>query len=190
MIEKLNGRTIALTSIVDVTAEVGGGSRIWNWVRVREGAKIGRFVVLGDLVHIGPRVTVGDRTRIGNAAQLHSPAVVGPDVFIGPGAFLGNDKTPMVGKVYKEQPVTVGPHAIIGAMAKIMGGITIGAGAVVGMGSVVTKDVKVGEIVCGVPAKPMGFRPKHDAGRATEHWAPLAATDTCPVCDRPGGEDT
>jgi len=178
------------TSLVAVTAELGEGARVWNWVRIREHAKIGRFCVLGDLVHVGPSVVIGDRTRVGNAAQLHGPAVVGQDVFIGPGAFLGNDKSPMVGKVYNEQPVTVGHHAIIGAGAKIMGGVAIGAGAVVGMGALVLKDVGVGEIVYGVPAQVKAYRCKHDRGTAHEHWAPLASTDLCPVCDMPGGEDT
>jgi len=190
MIEKQTSPKTELTSIVDVTAAIGEGTRIWNWVRVREGAKIGRYVVLGDMVHVGPNCTIGDRTRVGNAAQLHSPAVVGNDVFIGPMAFLGNDRTPMNGKEYAEQPVTIGHHAVIGAGAKIMGGVTIGAGAVVGMGAVVIQDVGVGEIVCGVPAKLKGYRPKHDAGTAHEHWAPMADTDLCPICDKPGGLDT
>jgi len=181
---------IEKTSLVDVSATLGEGVRIWNWVRVREGAKLGRFVMLGDHVHVGPNVTIGDRVRIGNAAQLHSPAVIGPDVFIGPGAFLGNDRTPMNAKGYTEQGVTVGPHAIIGACAKIMGGVCIGAGAVVGMGAVVLHDVMPGEIVCGVPAKVKGQRPKHGRGTALEHWAPLGEDDECPVCGEAGGKET
>ena len=190
MIEKQTSPKTELTSIVDVTAAIGEGTRIWNWVRVREGAKIGRYVVLGDMVHVGPNCTIGDRTRVGNAAQLHSPAVVGNDVFIGPMAFLGNDRTPMNGKIYAEQPVTVGHHAVIGGGAKIMGGVCIGAGAVVGMGAVVIEDVPVGAIVVGVPAKQKGWRVKHMAGTAEEHWAPMAANDTCPVYDLPGGVNT
>lgn len=161
---------------------LGDQVQVWNWTHIRSGASIGHGVVIGEMVHIGPRVRVGYCSRIGNKADIHEPAEIGHHVFIGPMAFIGNDRTPNVCKPYTPQPVKIGDYAIIGAAAKIMGGVEIGEGAVVGMGAVVLQDVAPGEIVVGNPARFLRHRNKHGVGTVWEHWAPLSPEDICPFC--------
>lgn len=173
---------VAPTAIVEEGVALGAECVVWNWVHIRAGASLGIGVSVGGGAYIGPGVQVGAGTRIGGGAQLHDPARVGRDVFVGPLAFLSNDPTPLIGKTYTPLGVTIRDHAIIGAGAKILGGVEIGEGAVVAMGAVVIRDVPPGAIVCGCPAVVKKQRAKHFAGTAVEHWAPLSEEDDCPFC--------
>ena len=83
------------------------------------------------------------------------------DVFIGPNATFTNDKFPRSRKPPAEfQRIVLKRGASIGANATILGGVTVGEGAIVGAGSVVTRDVPPGVIVCGNPAREAGRVPE------------------------------
>ena len=174
--------------VVDETAVLDAGVRLWNWVRVREHVIIQAGTVCGDYVHIGPHVLIGRGCRIGNGAQVHEAANIGDRVFLGPNAFIGNDRTPMAGKDWECQSVTICDDVVVGAGAKIMGGVRVGAGAIIGMGAVILDDVPPGVVVRGMPGKPNRLRVQHYPGTAHEHWAPYGEADGCPLCKEWGLE--
>lgn len=179
---------IAPTAIVDATVKLGDGVVIWHWCLLRGPSEVGDFVSFGSGAHMGPRCTIGSRTRIGDAAQIHEPAMIGHRVFIGPNVFIGNDRTPMVAKDWEAQPVRVGDDAVIGAGAYLMGGVSIGAGAVVGMATLVLEDVEPGAVVVAAPRgglRLLRYRAKHMVGTAFEHWGPVGVDEACwwPNCE-------
>lgn len=143
------------TAIVEPGASVGEGTNIWHWTHVREGAKIGKDCNIGQCVYIDNDVVIGDRCKIQNGANLYGPLEIGDDVFIGPGAVVCNDAFP---RAYEwdrcAAPLTqIMDKASIGAMAVVLPWTIVGHGAMVGAGSVVTRNVPRNSVVTGVPAE-------------------------------------
>lgn len=101
-------------------------------------------------VWIGNGVVIGDRCRIQAHAFIPEGVSIGNDVFIGPGVTFTNDRYPPSTNWAKTR---VEDMVALGAGAIILPGVTIHAGATVGAGSVVTKDVKAGATVMGNPAR-------------------------------------
>ena len=139
------------------SSEVGDGTRIWAFAHVLAGARIGAECNICDNVFIENDVVVGDRVTVKSGVQLWDGLRVGDDVFIGPNATFTNDPFPR-SKVYEHEVAVarVEDGASIGANATILPGVTIGARAMVGAGSVVTRDVPAGAIVAGNPARVVG----------------------------------
>jgi acetyltransferase-like isoleucine patch superfamily enzyme len=138
-------------------SDVGDGTRIWAFAHVLPGARIGSECNICDQVFIEGDVVVGDRVTIKNGVQLWDGLRVGDDVFIGPNATFTNDRFPR-SKHYDHEVLEthVGDGASIGANATVLPGVTIGARAMVGAGSVVTRDVPAGAVVVGNPARVVG----------------------------------
>jgi UDP-2-acetamido-3-amino-2,3-dideoxy-glucuronate N-acetyltransferase len=145
------------TAEVSSKAKVGEGSKVWNGVQIREGASIGVSCVLGKDVYIDANVIIGDRVKIENTTQVFSGVTLEDDVFVGGGTFFTNDLRPRA-FIPLEKPIetTVKRGASIGANCTIICGITIGEYAMVGAGSVVTKDVPDYTLVFGNPAVSRG----------------------------------
>jgi acetyltransferase-like isoleucine patch superfamily enzyme len=139
------------------TSEVGQGTRIWAFAHVLAGARIGADCNVCDHVFIENDVVVGDRVTIKSGVQLWDGLRIGDDVFIGPNATFTNDRFPR-SKHYDHVVLEthVGDGASIGANATVLPGVTIGARAMVGAGSVVTRDVPAGAVVVGNPARVVG----------------------------------
>ncbi len=139
------------------TADVGEGTRVWAFTHVLAGARIGADCNICDHVFIENDVIVGDRVTVKSGVQLWDGLRVGDDVFIGPNATFTNDPFPR-SKVYEHAvaQTRVENGASIGANATILPGIIVGARAMVGAGSVVTRDVPPGAIVAGNPARVIG----------------------------------
>lgn len=137
-------------------ATIGDGTRIWQFVVVLEGARIGRECNICAHVLIEGDVVVGDRVTVKSGVQLWNGVRLGDDVFVGPNATFTNDRHPR-SKVYPSQflETVVEKGASIGAGAVILPGLRIGAGAMIGAGAVVTKNVPAGMTVVGNPARPM-----------------------------------
>ncbi len=147
------------TAIVEEGAQLGEGTRIWHFAHVRNGAKIGKNGNIGKDVYIDTNVVIGDNCKIQNFASLYHGLTVGNDVFIGPHVCFTNDLYPRASIWTDERLVKtkVKDGASIGANSTIVAGVTIGASAMVGAGSVVTKDVPDHALVFGNPARIHGF---------------------------------
>lgn len=150
--------SVASTAIADETAVIGEGTRIWNFVHVREKAKIGKDCVLADYVYVGRGVKIGDKVKIQNRATIYEGVTIENKVFVGPHVSFTNDLYPRSFNTnWKILPTHVKKGASIGAKTVIICGITIGEYALIGAGSVVTEDIPAYALAYGNPAKIRGF---------------------------------
>jgi UDP-2-acetamido-3-amino-2,3-dideoxy-glucuronate N-acetyltransferase len=137
---------------------IGRGTRVWAFAHVLSGARIGEDCNICDGVFVENDVVVGDRVTVKCGVQLWDGIVLEDDVFVGPNATFTNDPFPRSRRYPEHFPRTlVRRGASIGANATLLPGITIGVGAMVGAGSVVTRDVPDGAIVVGNPARVTGW---------------------------------
>lgn len=134
--------------------QIGDRTRIWAFVHILSGAKIGVDCNICDHTFIENDVIVGDRVTIKCGVQLWDGVLVEDDVFIGPNVTFTNDPFPRSKAYLAKHPVTVLEKGCsIGANATILPGIRIGRYAMVGAASVVTKDVPPYALVVGCPAR-------------------------------------
>jgi UDP-2-acetamido-3-amino-2,3-dideoxy-glucuronate N-acetyltransferase len=158
------------------TDAVGAGTRVWAFAHVLPGARLGADCNVCDHVFIENDVVVGDRVTIKCGVQLWDGIRLGDDVFVGPNVTFTNDRFPR-SKVYPEEfPQTiVQDGASLGANSTILPGLTIGRNALIGAGTVVTKDVPPNAIVVGNPGRIVGY-----AGASTPE-APVPAAPVSPA---------
>ena len=147
------------SAIVDEGAELGSGTRVWHFVHVCEGARIGEGVSLGQGVFVGNRVIVGDRCKVQNNVSLYDNVILEEGVFCGPSMVFTNVYNPraLVERKDEYRDTLVRKGATLGANCTIVCGVTIGAFAFVAAGAVVTADVKPYALMAGVPAKQLGW---------------------------------
>jgi len=143
--------------------QLGTGVTIWHFVNLY-GCSIGDFTTVGTFVEIQNGAKVGARCKIGSHSFICEGVTIEDDVFIGHGVMFINDNrpqstssdgTPEKRDDWEHRFVTtqVKKGARIGSNCTILGGVTIGEGALIGAGSVVTKDVPAGITVAGNPAR-------------------------------------
>jgi UDP-2-acetamido-3-amino-2,3-dideoxy-glucuronate N-acetyltransferase len=145
-------------SAIVETESVGAGTQVWAFVHILPGAHIGEDCNLCDHVFIENDVLVGDRVTIKSGVQLWDGVRIEDDVFIGPNATFTNDHFPRSKQYPEKYAVTViQKGASIGANATILPGVTVGRNAMVGAGSVVTKDIPPNAIVAGNPARIVNY---------------------------------
>ncbi|MGP8271099.1 MAG: DapH/DapD/GlmU-related protein [Terracidiphilus sp.] len=150
---------VFIHELADVSSDaIGAGTRIWQFVVVLSGARIGKDCNICAYVFIENDVVIGDRVTIKCGVQLWDGLRVGNDVFIGPNATFTNDPYPR-SKMYpdKYMKTTIEDGASIGAGVTILPGLSIGAGALVAAGAVVTRSVEPRSLVCGNPARHVRF---------------------------------
>lgn len=147
--------SIHLTAVVDDGAKIGNGSRIWHFSHVSAGATIGPDCVLGQNVFIGPGVEIGAGVKIQNNVSVYAGVIVADDVFLGPSCVFTNVLTPRAHVERKQEfaETAVGRGVTVGANATIVCGHSLGEFALIGAGSVVTKDVPAHAVMIGNPAR-------------------------------------
>jgi acetyltransferase-like isoleucine patch superfamily enzyme/dTDP-4-dehydrorhamnose 3,5-epimerase-like enzyme len=136
---------------------IGAGTRIWEFVQILEGSRIGSGCNICHGVFIESDVVIGNNVTIKPGVQIWDGTTIEDEVFVGPNVTFTNDLFPR-SKRWPEQVLktVVRANASIGANATILPGVTIGKGAMVGAGAVVTKDVPDFAIVYGNPAQVKG----------------------------------
>jgi len=147
------------TAIVDDGAQIGEDSRIWHFVHVCGGAKIGEGVYLGQNVFVANKVTIGDNCKIQNNVSVYDNVHLQEQVFCGPSMVFTNVYNPRSGVERKDQylDTLVEKGASLGANCTIICGVIIGKYAFIGAGAVVNKNVKPYALMVGVPAKQIGW---------------------------------
>ncbi len=146
------------------STQLGPGTRVWQFCVVLPGARLGRDCNVNAQCLIENDVVLGDRVTLKSGVQLWDGLRVEDDVFIGPNVTFTNDKYPRSKRPPPSFARTVLRRgAAIGANATVLCGVEIGAGAMVGAGSVVTRSVPPGELWVGNPARPRGPAPRLDA---------------------------
>jgi acetyltransferase-like isoleucine patch superfamily enzyme len=181
------------TAEVSPDANVGDGTRIWRQAHVREHAFIGKTCNIGKGVYIDARVRIGSNVKIQNHVSIFEGVTLEDGVFIGPHVCFTNDLLPRAitpdGKLksaddWEITPTLVKYGASIGAGSVIVCGITIGEFALVGAGSIVTRDVSPHALVFGNPARHHGYvcRCAHRLSHIQEEEDRL--TGECEVCGR------
>lgn len=147
------------SAIVDDGAQIGEGSRIWHFVHVCAGARIGKGVSLGQNVFVGNRVLIGDRCKIQNNVSVYDNVTLEDGVFCGPSMVFTNVYNPrgLIERKDQYRDTLVKRGATLGANCTIICGVTIGAFAFVGAGAVVNKDVPDFAMILGVPARHVGW---------------------------------
>ncbi|MEK6887266.1 MAG: DapH/DapD/GlmU-related protein [Nanoarchaeota archaeon] len=153
------------TAEVSSKAKIGANSKVWNHVQIREDSEIGDNCIIGKGVYVDKGVKIGNNVKIGNSASLFYGLIVEDGVQISPHVCFTNDKLPRAinhdGTLKSEKDwvlsrTLVRYGASIGSKSVILP-VTIGKWALVGAGSVVTKDVPDYGLVVGNPAKLMGY---------------------------------
>ena len=147
------------TAIVDTGACIGEGTKIWHWVHVCGGAKIGKNVSLGQNVFVGNKVCIGDNCKVQNNVSLYDNVTLEEGVFCGPSMVFTNVYNPrsLIERKNEYRTTYVERGATLGANCTIICGVKIGSFAFVGAGAVVNRDVKPYALMVGVPAKQIGW---------------------------------
>lgn len=157
---------IQKTAIVDKTVKIGKNTKIWHYVQIRENTKIGDNCILGKNVYIDFNVKIGNNVKIQNNSSIYHGSEIEDGVFIGPHVVLTNDKNPRAVNPdltlksetdWKVGKIRVKKGASIGARSVILPNLIIGEFAMIGAGSVVTKDVPAYALVYGNPTKLQGY---------------------------------
>jgi len=151
------------TAIIDDGAKIGTGSRIWQWVHVCAGAKIGSDVSLGQNVFVGNKVIIGNKCKIQNNVSVYDNVHLEEGVFCGPSMVFTNVYNPrsLIERKDEYQDTFIKKGATLGANCTIVCGITVGKFAFIGAGAVVNKNVPDYALMVGVPSKQIGWMSEH-----------------------------
>jgi len=152
-------KPVKIHALADVqSSAIGEGTTVWQFCVVLPQARIGKHCNINAQVFIENDVVIGNDVTIKSGVQVWDGLRIADRVFIGPNVTFTNDFLPRS----KRRPDTflqtvIEHHASIGANATVVGGVRIGAYAMVGAGSVVTKAVPAYALVYGNPAKLKGY---------------------------------
>ncbi len=151
--------SMPVMNFIGKNVKLGNNVKIWNFAYVGDNAVIGDNVSIGSLAHVDYNVKIGNNVKIEGLVYIAPLSIIGNDVFIGPNAVLTNDPYPpssrMIGVIIEDM-------AVIGGGSVIKAGVRIGKKSVVGMGSVVIRDVPPETVVVGNPAKPIYGRDAYE----------------------------
>lgn len=169
------------TAIVDDGAVIGEGCRVWHFVHICGGARIGHSCSFGQNVFVGNDVHIGDNVKIQNNVSVYDAVTLEDDVFCGPSMVFTNVYNPRAAVVRKNEyrRTLVKRGATLGANCTVICGVTIGEYAFVAAGAVVTRDVAPYALVAGVPSRQIGWMSEH--GERLDLPLCGAGIATCPA---------
>ncbi len=155
--------TIHPTAIIDEGAKLGDGTRVWHWVHICAGARIGNDCSFGQNVYVANDVTIGNNVKVQNNVSIYDAVVLEDDVFCGPSMVFTNVVNPRASVVRRGQyqRTLVRRGATIGANATIICGTTLGEYSFVAAGAVVNRTVNPYALMAGVPARQIGWKSRH-----------------------------
>jgi len=185
------------TALIEDNVRIGDGTSIWDNVHIRHGTTIGRDCIVGEKTYIAYDVNIGDMVKINAMVYICTAVTIEDGVMISAGTVFTNDRFPRATTVDLKNlrpsepdedtlPTLVRSGATIGAGCVIGNDLSIGQFAMVGMGSLITKDVDDFHLVIGHPAQPVGCvcRCGHLVLRFNEMEGSIAETE-CPACELP-----
>jgi acetyltransferase-like isoleucine patch superfamily enzyme len=179
------------TAEVSPNASIGSGTSIWHHAQVREGAVIGSNCIVGKGVYIDSGVSIGDNVKIQNYASLYKGVSLEDGVFVGPHVCFTNDLRPRAinpdatlkaPEDWQVSSTRILKGAALGANSTLICGVTIGAWAMIGAGSVVTHDVPDHGLMWGNPARLRGFVCTCGADLTKQFEDGDLVIATCTVC--------
>lgn len=175
---------------VEDTSSLSEGCYVWRYSHVREGAQLGKNVVIGNGCFIDENTIIGDGARIQNGVSIYKGARIGKMVFVGPSVVFTNCRRPMVREEddppFEPDETIIEDYAVIGANATLVAPLKIGEGAMVAAGSTIAKDVMPYWLVSDAPK--IRHRPicrckaelNFDFAVGVSVWNEMA----CPQCGR------
>ena len=160
------------SAFVDEGAKIGKGTKIWHFSHIMPGAILGENCNIGQNVVISPKVVLGNNVKVQNNVSVYTGVICEDDVFLGPSCVFTNVINPrsFISRKEEFRTTLVQRGATIGANATIICGVTIGEYAMIGAGSVVTKDIPDYALVVGNPGKQIGWVDKE--GNTVEREIP------------------
>lgn len=171
------------TAIIDEGAVIGAGTRVWHWVHVCGGARIGKRCSLGQNVFVGNRVVIGNNVKIQNNVAVYDEVTLEDDVFCGPSTVFTNVYNPRsaVSRKREYRSTRICKGATLGANCTIICGVVVGQSAFIAAGAVITKNVPDYALMMGIPARQIGWMSEY--GERLD--LPLSGDGlaTCPVTD-------
>lgn len=132
---------------------IGKNTRIWQFSVVLRDAKIGENCNICSQCFIENEVNIGNNVTIKNGVYLWDGITIEDNVQIGPNVTFTNDKYPRAKQPFDLQKTLIKKNASIGAASVILGGVTIGENAMIGAGSLITKNIPDNQLWYGNPAK-------------------------------------
>jgi UDP-2-acetamido-3-amino-2,3-dideoxy-glucuronate N-acetyltransferase len=147
------------SAVIDENCTIGDGTKVWHFSHVMSGSAIGKNCNLGQNVVVSPGVSLGNNVKVQNNVSVYTGVICEDDVFLGPSMVFTNVVNPRSAIVRKDQykKTIVRKGASIGANATIICGNEIGAFAMIGAGSVITKSVPAYALFIGNPARQIGW---------------------------------
>jgi acetyltransferase-like isoleucine patch superfamily enzyme len=179
------------TADVHPDARIGAGTKIWAHAQVRENVEIGSECIFGRNVYVDFGVQIGSRVKIQNNVSVYHGVTLEDGIFVGPHVCFTNDLLPRAitpdGKLkgvedWEVSPILIRYGASLGANSTIVPGVTVGSFALIGAGSVVTRDVPDHGLAYGNPARLHGYVCR--CGRKLMDMTPIqeGLKGTCPTC--------
>ncbi|RZL37781.1 MAG: N-acetyltransferase [Rubrivivax sp.] len=174
--------TIHPSAIVDDGAQLGEDCRVWHFVHISAGARIGAKCSFGQNVYVGNDVLIGNNVKIQNNVSVYDAVTLEDDVFCGPSMVFTNVYNPRSAVTRKDEyrRTRVRQGATLGANCTIVCGTTIGRFAFVGAGAVINRDVPDFALMVGVPAKQIGWMSRFGEKLDLPVQSAEAVEATCP----------